>query len=231
MNLNDLPPSTANFGRDYDLYRGLNEHELRQLADFAKLRICSPQQYLFTQHTPAERAFNLATGTALVERMSSSGRRQILAFVFSGNFVGLTNSDFCEYGVRALTEVTAYEFNQEKLLALADTTPRLKQNIKRISANVLARALDQVYILGQKKADERICFLILQLLERMPGSTVERIELPMTRQDIADYLGLTVETVSRSLTKLKREGVLATPSRHLLQVNNIKEVMVRGDMS
>jgi CRP/FNR family transcriptional regulator len=155
----------------------------------------------------------------------------VLAFLFPGNFVGLTNSDFFEYGVRTLTEVTAYEFNQHKLLELADTTPRLKQNIKRISANVLARALDQVYILGQKKADERICFLILQLLERMPGSTLERIELPMTRQDIADYLGLTVETVSRSLAKLKREGLIATPSRHLLRVNNVEEIMVRGNMS
>jgi CRP/FNR family transcriptional regulator len=231
MNLDDLPPSTANFSRDYDLYSGLSETELRQLAEFARLRVRAPQQYLFTQHTPADRAFNLATGTALVERMSSSGRRQVLAFLFPGNFVGLTNSDFFEYGVRTLTEVTAYEFNQHKLLELADTTPRLKQNIKRISANVLARALDQVYILGQKKADERICFLILQLLERMPGSTLERIELPMTRQDIADYLGLTVETVSRSLAKLKREGLIATPSRHLLRVNNVEEIMVRGNMS
>lgn len=230
MNSDDLPPSTATFGRDYDLYSGLSEAELRRLADFAKLRTRPPQQYLFTQHTPADRVFNLASGAALVERMSTSGRRQVLAFLFSGNFVGLTNSDFCEYGVRTLTEVTAHEFNQQKLLALAETTPRLKENINNISANVLARALDQVYILGQKKADERLCFLILQLLERMPGSTEERIELPMTQQDIADYLGLTVETVSRSLTKLKNEGIITMPSRHRLKVNDMEAVMDRGDI-
>ncbi len=230
MSLDDLPPSTANFGREHHLYNGLNDGELRQLANFAKLRIRSPQQYLFTQHTPAELAFNLVSGAALVERMSNSGRRQVLAFLFPGDFVGFTNSDFFEVGVKALTELTAYEFNQQKLLTLADTTPRLKQNIKKISANVLARALDQIYILGQKKADERICFLALQLLERMPGSTQEHIELPMTRQDMADYLGLTVETVSRSLAKLKQEGIISTPSRHLLQINDIEEVMSRGDM-
>ncbi|MFV8819326.1 Crp/Fnr family transcriptional regulator [Haliea sp. E17] len=230
--MNSDNPSRGNidFGRDYDLYRGLSESELGSLADIARLKICSEQQYLFTQHTPAERVFNLITGCALVERMSSTGHRQVLAFLFPGDFVGLSNTEFFEYGVKTLTEFTAHEFNQQKLLALADSAPQLKRNIKDISANVLAHALDQVYVLGQKKADERLCFLIVELLQRMPGATPENLLLPMTRQDIADYLGLTVETVSRSLAKLKRDGVISIPSRHVLRVENLAEVLHLADM-
>ncbi len=221
---------TADFGRDYHLYKDLDETELASLASIARLKVCPEQQYLFTQHTPAERVFNLVTGSALVERMSSTGHRQVLAFLFPGDFVGLSHSEFFEYGVKTLGNFTAYEFNQQKLLALADTSPRLKRNIKDISANVLAHALDQVYVLGQKKADERICFLIMELLQRLPGAAAEHLDLPMTRQDIADYLGLTVETVSRSLTKLKRDGVITTPSRHVLVVEDMDAVIEMANM-
>ncbi|WP_187276567.1 Crp/Fnr family transcriptional regulator [Parahaliea maris] len=230
MTPNELPPATVNFGRNYALYKGLSDAELRDLADIAKLRIRSEQQYLFTQHTTADQVFNLVTGTALVERMSSSGRRQVLAFLFPGDFVGLSNSDLREYAVKTLTEVTAYEFNQQKLRSLTETSPQLKENMKDISANVLAHALDQVFILGQKKADERICFLVMMFLQRMPGATLEHIDLPMTRQDIADYLGLTVETVSRSLAKLKRENIISTPSRHGLRVEDYDEVRRLADI-
>lgn len=231
MSTEKLPPSTAYFDRNYALYRGVSDTELGKLAQIGRLKLRSEQQYLFTQHNPAERVFNLVTGTALVERMSNSGRRQVLAFLFPGDFVGLSNSDFQEYGVKTLTEVTAYELNLQKLLSIADETPQLKENFKNISANVLAHALDQVYILGQKRADERLCFLIMELLQRMPGATPDHLNLPMTRQDIADYLGLTVETVSRSLAKLKREGVISTPSRHVLKVENLDEVMHLADMN
>ncbi len=230
MKSENPPGGSAEFGREYSLYRGLSDAELNQLAGIARLKVCPEQQYLFTQHTPAERAFNLVTGSALVERMSSTGHRQVLAFLFPGDFVGLSNSEYFEYGVKTLGNFTAYEFNQQKLLALAEDAPQLKRNIKDISANVLAHALDQVYVLGQKKADERLCFLVMELLQRMPGATPGKLELPMTRQDIADYLGLTVETVSRSLAKLKREGILSIPSRHVLRVENLDEVMHLADM-
>jgi CRP-like cAMP-binding protein len=80
--------------------------------------------------------------------------------------------------------------------------------METIRDNVLARALDQIFTLGQKKAHERVCFLIMQLFERQQQEKNSTLELVMQRQDIANYLGLTTETVSRAFTKLKTDGLL-----------------------
>ena len=180
-------------------------------------------QYLFHQHSPANRVYNVIEGTAMVERTSSSGRRQILGFLFPGDFIGLTHSNYFEYSVKSLSKAQLCEFQREQLFALSEKLPNLKSNVEQISANVLARALDQIYILGQKKAHERLCFLFIQMLERMPGAIPQQINLPMTRQDIADYLGLTIETVSRSFAKLKQEGLIATPSPQRLQILDLEQ--------
>ena len=96
--------------------------------------------------------------------------------------------------------------------------PRLKENVRRIGGNILAHTLDQVFALGQKKAHERICFLLQQLLDRKGGNHTGMIDLVMTRQDIADYLGLTIETVSRAFSKLKREGIINIHSAHTVEI-------------
>ncbi len=113
---------------------------------------------------------------------------------------------------------------------LVDTIPTLKENIKDIEGLVLSLTFDQVYLLGQKKADERLCFLFIHLLTRLPDATPTHIELPMNRLDIADYLGLTVETVSRSLTKLRKEGLISTPGPHAIQIHDINSVKERASI-
>lgn len=213
--------------REYALFKELGPAELEKLTELSKLKVVSEKQYLLTQYSPVTHVFNLASGTALVERISSAGRRQVLAFLFPGDFVGLTHSDHYEYGVKCLTDMTAYAFKLREFRKLADDTPQLKKNMQEIGANVLGHALDQVFILGQKKAEERLCFLFMQLLGRLPGATPDSIHLPMTRQDMADYLGLTVETVSRALAKLKSDKLIAIPSPQtlvLLQYDLVREL-------
>lgn len=90
--------------------------------------------------------------------------------------------------------------------------------MRRIGGNILAHTLDQVFALGQKKAHERLCFLLKQLCDRIPAQRDHLIELAMTRQDMADYLGLTIETVSRAFGKLKREGVIDIYSAHTVEI-------------
>jgi CRP/FNR family transcriptional regulator len=209
---------------DCALFHALDNNILEKLASIAKLKDMEAHQYLFHQHTHADRLFNIISGIVMIERATSNGRRQILAFVFPGDFVGITNSDHFEYSVKSLSDTQLCEFDREELLTLAEELPALKTNVGQISANILARALDQIYILGQKKAHERLCFLFLQLLERLPGATPELINLPMTRQDIADYLGLTIETVSRSFAKLKQDELIATPSPQRLQLLDIEKI-------
>lgn len=210
--------------QDCALFRGLKQSELAQIATIARLKHIDNHHYVFHQHTPANRVYNLTAGGVMVERTSIAGRRQILGFIFPGDFIGLTHSNYFEYSVKCLANTELCEFQREQLFALAEKIPNLKANVEQISANVLARALDQIYILGQKKAHERLCYLFIQLLERMPNAQVNRIDLPMTRQDIADYLGLTIETVSRSFARLKQEGMIATPTPQRLEILELDQV-------
>lgn len=224
------PLGSSSSRSEYALFKSLNEDELQQLTEVSKLKVLSQKQHLLTQSSSATHVFNIASGIALIERISMNGRRQVLAFIFPGDFVGLTQSDRYEYGVKALTDATAYAFRKPEFRGLTETIPQLKKNIADIGANVLGHALDQVFILGQKKAEERLCFLFVQLLERMPEATAESIQLPMTRQDIADYLGLTVETVSRALAKLKSDKLIAIPTPQKITIIDLDKVSELGDI-
>ena len=223
MSKRPAPVPAALLGSDCVLFHALAAADLERLAAIARLREIGAQQYLFLQHSAGDRVYNVISGTAMVERTAGDGQRQILGFLFPGDFVGLTHSDHFEYSVKSLTPAQLCEFQRRELLQEAERLPALKNNIKQVGANVLARALDQIYVLGKKRAHERLCFLCLQLLERMPGATPQRIDLPMTRQDIGDYLGLTIETVSRSLAKLKKAGLIATPSPQCLQILDLEK--------
>ena len=203
---------------DCALFYDLNDNELAKIATIAQSKELQSNQYLFHQHAPADKVYNVISGMALIERTPSSGQRQILSFLSPGHFVGLTNSDYLEYSVKSLDYVKFCMFNKNQLLTMADELPRLKLNIRQISANVLAQALDQVFILGKKKAHERLCYLLMQLIEMQPGATPEKIDLLMTRQDMADYLGLTIETVSRSFSKLKKMGLISISSPQRVQI-------------
>jgi CRP/FNR family transcriptional regulator len=212
------------------LFKDLSEQELQILSKQSKLKVLAKQQYLCTQHSPADNVFNIASGTAVVERISCDGRRQILAFLFPGDFVGLSNSDHLEYAVKSLTDMTAHQFNVSSLRKIADESPTLENNLKTIQGKVLSVVLDQLCLLGQKKAHERLCFLLVHLLARMPNADPNNLELPMTRLDIADYLGLTVETVSRSMTKLKQEGLISITNPNALSILDLEEVEALGDI-
>jgi len=206
------------------LFRDMNTSELHQVEELSKLKVLAKQQYLCAQMASTDQVYNIASGAAAIEHISSDGNRQILAFLFPGDFVGLSTQKMYDYGVKSLTKVTAYQFHRNQLLRLAEEIPTLEANLQNIQDRVLSRMLEQVYLLGQKNAHARICYLLIHLLERLPGATADRIELPMNRQDIADYLGLTVETVSRSITKLKNDGLIKLPCANSVTILDLDEV-------
>ncbi|MDO6475124.1 helix-turn-helix domain-containing protein [Alteromonas sp. 1_MG-2023] len=209
---------------DCPLFKSLSADEMLVLSQNARLRLMDRQQYLCLQHSPSDRVFNMASGCAMVERISNDGRRQILAFVFAGDFIGLSNSEHYEYGIKCLTPSTAYEFKRKKLYELSEEIPTLKQNLKSLRSMILQLTFDQVYLLGQLNAYERVGYAISHFLKRIPGATPEHIELPMTRADIGDYLGLTVETVSRTLSRLKKDGLITTPSPTSIRIMDLESL-------
>lgn len=216
--------------KNCELFKSLSDSDIKTLTQLSKLKVLDKNQYLCTQHNRAEFSYIIATGSAAVERIFNDGRRQILSFLFPGYLVGVYNSDLFEFGVKSLEPLTAHQFPNDKLNSLAEEMPILRENMLGIRDSASNMMFDQIYLLGQKKAHERICYLLTQLLERMPETTPEMVELPMTRLDIADHLGLTVETVSRSMTKLKQEKLIDITGPHSVSIIDLDTVKQLGDI-
>lgn len=196
---------------------GLPSQDLARLDAITRTISLESQSYLFHQHSLAKSSYIVAQGELMIERSSAAGKRQIVAFICPGNFIGFTPTGYYEFSVRSLTKASLFELPTQQFSALAEEIPQLKENVRCISGNILAHTMDQMFALGQKKAHERVCFFLKQLLER-DTNTPRQISLSMTRQDIADYLGLTIETVSRAFAKLKADGVIDIHSAHVIEI-------------
>jgi CRP/FNR family transcriptional regulator len=203
------------------IYSGLADDDVAALDALVSHKTLDTGDYLFHQHTPARSVYMLEEGMLMMERSSSTGRRQVMAFMHPGNFIGITHNEHYEFTVSALSPSRIRDIPIKPFIDLQDKVPQLKENVRRIGGNILAHTLDQVFALGQKKAHERVCFMIKQLSDRMPKQRNHLIDLVMTRQDIADYLGLTIETVSRAFGKLKREGVIDIYSAHTVEILDV----------
>jgi CRP/FNR family transcriptional regulator len=219
------------FDANSTMFKELGSRELDALMQNCKIKEFKKQQYLFDQHSNPEYVYSLDSGAAAIERIAVDGRRQILGFVFHGEYIGITNAQQYDYAVKCLTPVKAHQFQRKTLNTLCEEFPKLDYNLRAVSSNVMDHLLNQLFLLGQKKAHERLCFLFLLLLQRMPGATVSHIELPMTRLDIADYLGLTTETVSRSLTKLKLDGLVKMTGVHSFAITDYDAIQELADIS
>lgn len=195
-------------------FKGLSSEELVPLAEITQRKRIDANVYLVRQNNPATHVYTVISGALMVERTSKSGRRQVIGFSFPGDFIGITNSEEFDYSVVSLKESHLQMFPRQKLLKIIDSNPTLKENARNAGRGILGQTMDQLFALGQKKAHERLCYLIHQIRERQPGIDRTYIELIMNRQDIADNLGLTIETVSRAFTKLKKDGVIAIESAH-----------------
>ena len=209
------------------LFDDVDDALVARLESASVVRKLSPHSYLFNQYSEARGVYVLEAGVIMIERSSAAGRRQILGFSYPGDFVGLTRDERFEYSVQSLTEAEIREFPIALFSQLTEESPQLKMNINRIGGSVFSHAIDHVFALGQKKAHERVCYLLQEISNRRLNSEEGVVDLPMTRQDIADYLGLTMETVSRAMRKLKSDGIIDIEGNHrvrLLQAELVAEM-------
>jgi CRP/FNR family transcriptional regulator, anaerobic regulatory protein len=169
---------------------------------------------LFCEHEEADAVYVVVSGALRSSKMLPDGRRQIIGFHEAGDLVGMTLADFYPYSAEGVTEVRLRRVGRRQLEDLMEATPQLRQLLLTLAARELAAAQRQMLLLGRKTARERLCSF---LLERAHG-TCRRIELPMSRTDIADYLGLTIETVSRTLSQLRADGLIRMSSLHSLEL-------------
>lgn len=187
----------------------IGDEGLRHLASVASAGIAQPGRLLIEEGKPANDFYTITAGTTRLFKLLPDGRRQITRFAGAGYFLGLVGSDTHAFSAEAIGALRYCRFSRHELHGLMDEFPALMQWLMRFAAHELALAQEQMLLLGRKSADERLAsFLAMRCREAMPGMR-QRLVLPMTRGDIADHLGLTIETVSRALSLLKAAGIIA----------------------
>ncbi|MCE2575732.1 Crp/Fnr family transcriptional regulator [Komagataeibacter sp. FNDCR2] len=190
----------------------IGQADMARLAEAAVETIIPPGRGFIEEGAPATDFFNVTSGTAKLFKALPDGRRQITGFAAPGHFLGLAVSDSYAFGAEAVDTVRACRFSREKMAELLDDFPRLERRLLEEASNELVAAQNQMLLLGRKTARERVAsFLLDQMRAETPldqNGHRGSLHLPMTRGDIADYLGLTIETVSRTLSWMRSQGMI-----------------------
>jgi CRP/FNR family transcriptional regulator len=171
---------------------------------------------------------NVVEGVLKLSTGTEDGREQIVGMVFPSDFIGRPFGATTGHGVTALTDAKVCVFNRRDFDAFAREHPALEHKLLQRTLAELDRTRRWMLLLGRKSASEKVASFLLEMADRMatPGcETMQmpdeiRLDLPVSRQQIADVLGLTIETVSRQFTRLKAEGVIDLPSRRQVVILN-----------
>ena len=188
--------------------------ELEELESLSQHLVLEKGHALFGQDEPAGYVYNVIEGALRLTRLLPDGRRQVMGFALPGDFLGLALQDRFSVSAEALTSVKTCRFERRAFSGLVQAKPHLLRSLHDRAGYELTLAQDQMLLLGRRTAEEKVASFLLSLRERYArtGRTSVTLELPMGRQDMADYLGLTIETVSRMLTRLDRQhAVLLVP--------------------
>jgi CRP/FNR family transcriptional regulator len=158
--------------------------------------------------------FRVLTGAVRLYKGTANGRRQLIDFLVAGDCFGLLGARYT-YGVEAITPCTLVRASRASLAAAVREQPGMAERLIERAAAELARAHEQMLLLGRKNAREKVASLLLDLARRLGADqTRPAFRLPISRQEMADQLGLTIETVSRTITRLKEEGLIALLTPH-----------------
>ncbi len=184
--------------------------DLRWLAGEVRIRSYLAGDTLQRDGDEALHVMNLRTGSVKVYKQLSDGRRAVVGFLFGGDFIGLAALEHYSSGAEALEPVEAWRFPRAAFRQLVADRPLLEAALLGRVTHDLEAAQEQMLLLSRKTAMERLTSFIVQLARREhPDAAGEtHVRLHMTRSDIADYLGLTTETVSRCFTRLRRAGLV-----------------------
>ena len=174
----------------------------------------APGSVLFRQGEPVRLVYRVLSGAVISYRLLSDGRRQVTGFHLPGDFLGLEAGVEHTTTAEALSRVDALAMERTELAGRAVTDVGLARALWQVTVRAFRRSEDHALILARQGATERVAAFLLDFAERI--GRPEIIDLPMTRQDIADHVGLTIHTVSRTLSQLQAQRLVeARSSRHV----------------
>jgi CRP/FNR family nitrogen fixation transcriptional regulator len=188
----------------------------RKPAVLGSTQVLTKDEEIFAEGDAASYFYKVVSGTVRTYKLMCDGRRQIDAFHLAGDIFGLEIDLEHRFSAEAVDNAIVIAYRRSPLDALSRQNPGFGDEVMMSMIRSLERAQDHMLLLGRKTAQEKIATFLMDLAARMHED--DRFELPMQRTDIADYLGLTIETVSRTLTQFAREGLikLAASSRNVV---------------
>ena len=189
----------------------------------------APPRALFWEGDAAEHVFLVAEGCLRLYRIVHDGRRAILGFCYPGDLLGVSSCGLYTFTADAVRPVRLRRLARHRFNELVDDSQDLRSQRLAAICSEMTAAQDHVMRLGRTAADERVATFLLDVARRTGGDGVTPVEIdvPFGRLDIADYLGLTVETVSREISKLKRDGLISMRGPHkiiLRRLSRLREV-------
>jgi len=171
---------------------------------------------IFGENEPADYVYEVAAGAVRSYKLLSDGRRQIGAFHLVGDVFGLENAVVHRFTAEAIVNTKVHLVRRESLELIAQEDVVVVRDLLNMTTNNLQHAEDHMLLLGRKTALERVAAFLLEMDRRLTKAGF--FALPMSRRDIADYLGLTIETVSRELHHLHDRGILGFLSSNQRQI-------------
>lgn len=206
--------------RNLAICAALADDEVAELERIMTSKSIGPDETLVQEGDPLKRVYSLTGGMLRLSIGLPDGRRQITGFLLPGDYLGLADEGFHAASAEAIGAVQVCSFSARDMDALVERFPRLKDRLHRFTRSALRQAQDNQMILGRLAPVEKLASFLLTMSTRAREHNLpfEPLPLPMSRTDIADYLGLTVETVSRSFTKLRNSGLIRLPDPHLVEL-------------
>ena len=238
-----LPPTCTRCAiRSESLCSELSPIELSALSGISRRRVYEPGQVIVTEGDN-DVFCNVVTGLLVEKKALSDGREQILSLLLPADFHGGPNSAVADASVHAVTRSTVCQFERAAFDDLLSGFPGLKQAVLEHSLTALTNAREWMLLLGQKTAEERVATFLLHTAERQGESGCSHIrtkrladgvlvQIPITRSQIAAYLGLTIETVSRRLTALRDANLIEFDNSRLVRLLDVDQLRIAaGELS
>ena len=196
-----------------------SEHEpLAQTMQLMGATMSYPRNAeIFGENEPADYLYKVISGSVRTYKILADGRRQVGGFYLPGDIFGLQVGDEHTFSAEAITDTKVLVVKRSALTGLASRDAAVARELYSLTGCELRRVQERILLLV-KSAQERVASFLIEMADRAAaGNTVE---LPMSRQDIADYLGLTIETVSRTLSGLESAATIEVPSSRRIVLRN-----------
>jgi len=204
--------------RSYSFCRALGDGKLKGFTSISAEKIYTDKQNIFLQNENSDSLYNITEGNIKIYQLLSDGRIQIIGFLYPGDFFGSYSKKKYNYSAESIGKTKVCVFKKDLLDAYLEKNMELAKELLNMTSHELMLAQDRIGVLGKLNANERMAKFVINISQQRSriGWQDNPVSLPMTRQDIADYLGLTLETVSREITKLK--------TSKLIKVLNSKQI-------